>query len=85
VPGRHQWNQEPRFHGTATSWKRENNQRDIEKDHRAGVRKESKLDVQRATKINGPDLVEGSTSSKKEKETTGRAEAGNLETPAPNR
>jgi hypothetical protein len=29
------------------------------------------------------DLVEGSTFSKKEKETTGRAEAGNVETPAP--
>jgi hypothetical protein len=29
------------------------------------------------------DLVEGSTYSKKEKETTGRAEAGNVETLAP--
>jgi hypothetical protein len=29
------------------------------------------------------DLVEKSPSSKKEKETTGRAEASNVETPAP--
>jgi hypothetical protein len=27
---RHEWNQEPRFQGAATSWKREENQRDLQ-------------------------------------------------------
>jgi hypothetical protein len=38
---------------------------------------------QLVTKNKKIDLVEGSTSSKKEKETTGRAEASNIEKSAP--
>jgi hypothetical protein len=47
VPGRHQWNQELRFQGTATSLKRENNQQDIQEDHQTGDREASSKDFQR--------------------------------------
>jgi hypothetical protein len=69
----------------ATTGKYGKRSQGFQENHGNGVRKASKLDVQRATKNDGTDLVEGSTPSKKEKETTVRAEAGNVETPAPNR
>jgi predicted phosphohydrolase len=59
--------QEPRLRGAATAWKREN-QRELQEDHWAGNHEASSRNFQQVTRNEEIDLVEGSASSKVEKE-----------------
>jgi transcriptional regulator of acetoin/glycerol metabolism len=82
-PGIQQWLKEPRTKSaatqqngnkgsshetTATSWKREDNQHDLQKDHQAGDRKASIGDLQRVSENKEMDLVERYTPCETEKE-----------------
>jgi hypothetical protein len=59
----------------ATSWKREDNQHNLQKGHQAGDRKASIGDIQRVSENKEMALVEGSTTSETEKVT---AETGGV-------
>jgi hypothetical protein len=52
---------ESRHKAAATSWKREDNQHDLQEDHRAGDREVSRRDFQWVAKNQELDLVEGPT------------------------
>jgi transcriptional regulator of acetoin/glycerol metabolism len=56
----------------AMSWKRENNQHDLQKGHQAGDRKASIADLQRVLENKEMVLVERQTSSETKKETGDR-------------
>jgi hypothetical protein len=71
APGRHQWNEEPRRGGAATALKREDNQRDRQEDHRAGVREASIRDIQRVAENEEPYFVERSAPSGAENQGLG--------------
>jgi hypothetical protein len=82
---RQQADKGPRWQSAATSEKREDVQLDLQEDHRQHEDGETKSRILLLIVENqGLDLVEGLTPSEKEKETKGRAEAGNVETPGPN-
>jgi hypothetical protein len=63
VPGMQKWHKEPRLRGAATSWKREDNQRDLQEEHRTGICEASNRDVQRVAENEEPGIVDGSTPS----------------------
>jgi hypothetical protein len=69
------------------SEKRKDIQVDLQEDHRQREDCEAKIRIlSRFAENQGLDLVEGTTPSKTKKTNTAyRAEAGNVETPAPNR
>jgi hypothetical protein len=82
---RQQADKGPRRQTAAISEKGGDIQLNLHEDYRRREDRESKSRILRRVAENqGLDLVEGSTSTKTEK-TTFRAEAGNVETPAPNR
>jgi hypothetical protein len=66
----------------ATSWKREDNQHNLQKGHQAGVRKESITDLQHVLKNKEMDLVERQTPSETEKGTADTGGANNVGAPA---
>jgi hypothetical protein len=67
------------------SEKREDIQLDLQEDDRQREDRKGKSRIlRRVVENQGLDLVEGSTPSKTEKETAGRAGAGKVEAPAPN-
>jgi hypothetical protein len=81
-PRMQKWNEEPRLQGAATSWKQEDNQGDLQEDHRAGDHEESKRDVQWVSENKEMDLVERSAPSETKKEIVHGVRAGYVGTPA---
>jgi hypothetical protein len=67
APGRHQWSQEPRLQLEAASWKREDNQRNLQEVHWTGNREANCQMYCWATKNQRLDLVEGSARPKRKK------------------
>jgi hypothetical protein len=82
VPGRHQWNHEPKIQVAATSWKRQDIQRDLHEDFQAGDRKVNSRIFCQTSKNYGLAIVEGSAPSKTEKEIAHRVRAVNVGAPA---
>jgi hypothetical protein len=83
---RHQADKVPRWQTACMSKKQEVIQLDLREDHREREDRETKGRILCLVAENQElGLVKSSTASKKEKETTGRAEAGNGETTVPNR
>jgi hypothetical protein len=76
APGRHQWKEKPIFQEAATSCKREDNQRDLQEDNRAGDPEASSWDFQLVMLNDGLNIAEKSAPSKTEKETANGVLAG---------
>jgi hypothetical protein len=72
-------NKDPRLKEASISGKGRTDLQDPQNDPRAGIHEASKWDVQRITKNDEPDIVEGTAPSKMEKETAHRAGASNVE------
>jgi hypothetical protein len=79
VPGSHKWNEELRLQRAATSWKREENQQDLQEVHQMEDHETSSRNFQQVTKNDPLDILEDSTPSETEKETARRAGASNVE------
>jgi hypothetical protein len=60
-------NQEPRLRGVATVWKREENQWELQEEHRAGDCEARSRDFQRVAENQEFDLVERSTTPKRKR------------------
>jgi hypothetical protein len=67
-PALQQWYMGPRFRGEATSWKREDNQWDLQEEHRAEDREASSKDFKRNAENRKSNLVEWSAPSETEEE-----------------
>jgi hypothetical protein len=61
------WHKGSSHETTATSWKREDNQHDLNKGHQAGDCKTSIEDIKRVSENTKMDLVEGTAPSETEK------------------
>jgi hypothetical protein len=64
-----QWHKGSSHETTATSWKREDNQHDLQKGHQAGYFKTSIEDLKRVSENKEIDLVERTAPSETEKES----------------